>query len=120
MCAALLAVVLSDITATAPLYRDGQRSGQLRVPDGALSGDRPRHPGGLTGGGPHAVYLLDAFNAAPICLSRQCRSLLVLPCAPKNLISGEVRYRAVIPADSQSLKVNERKPLSTHRWAPLA
>ena len=32
------------------------------VPSG---GDGPRHPGRVQAGGPHAVFLLDAFNAAP-------------------------------------------------------
>ena len=33
--------------------------------DGSVRGDGPGHPGGFQAGGPHAVILLDAFNAGP-------------------------------------------------------
>jgi S-formylglutathione hydrolase FrmB len=65
LCAAVLAVVLWDITATAGCTAMANAAGNvesLMVPSGAMGRDIPV---AFMSGGPHAVYLLDAFNAAP-------------------------------------------------------
>lgn len=64
LCAAMLAVVLWDTTATAGCIATAKAAGieSLMVPSGAMGRDIPV---AFLGGGPHAVYLLDAFNAAP-------------------------------------------------------
>ncbi|NIH99255.1 S-formylglutathione hydrolase FrmB [Mycolicibacterium fluoranthenivorans] len=58
-CAALLALGLWS-TAGAPAHADGIE--YLQVPSAAMGRDIPV---AFQAGGPHAVYLLDAFNAAP-------------------------------------------------------
>ncbi|BDE15844.1 MPT51/MPB51 antigen [Mycobacterium kiyosense] len=65
VCAAILAVVLCDITATAggiATVKAAPAFESLMVPSAAMGRDIPV---AFLGGGPHAVYLLDAFNAAP-------------------------------------------------------
>jgi S-formylglutathione hydrolase FrmB len=65
LCAAALAVVLWNITATAgcpPMAKAAGNFESLMVPSAAMGRDIPV---AFMGGGPHAVYLLDAFNAAP-------------------------------------------------------
>src|SRR5271168_4093777 len=65
ICSALLAVVLWNITATAGSPAIAKAAGSvesLMVPSAAMGRDIPV---AFMSGGPHAVYLLDAFNAAP-------------------------------------------------------
>jgi S-formylglutathione hydrolase FrmB len=65
LCAAMLAVVLWDITATAgctAMAKAAANIESLMVPSAAMGRDIPV---AFMSGGPHAVYLLDAFNAAP-------------------------------------------------------
>jgi S-formylglutathione hydrolase FrmB len=65
LCAAMLAVVLWDVTATAGCTATAKAAGNiesLMVPSAAMGRDIPV---AFMSGGPHAVYLLDAFNAAP-------------------------------------------------------
>ncbi|WP_231981988.1 alpha/beta hydrolase-fold protein [Mycobacterium sp. E2327] len=65
VCAAVLAVVLWDTTATVGCTAIARAAGSvesLMVPSAAMGRDIPVS---FMGGGPHAVYLLDAFNAAP-------------------------------------------------------
>jgi S-formylglutathione hydrolase FrmB len=65
LCAAVLAVVLWDVTAMAGCTAMANAAGgmeSLMVPSAAMGRDIPV---AFMGGGPHAVYLLDAFNAAP-------------------------------------------------------
>jgi S-formylglutathione hydrolase FrmB len=61
----MLAVVLWDVTATAGCTAMANAAGNmesLMVPSAAMGRDIPV---AFMSGGPHAVYLLDAFNAAP-------------------------------------------------------
>lgn len=63
--ATVIAVVLWDITATAGRTATAKAAGNvesLMVPSAAMGRDIPVS---FMAGGPHAVYLLDAFNAAP-------------------------------------------------------
>jgi S-formylglutathione hydrolase FrmB len=63
--ATMIAVALWDITATAGRTATVKAAGNvesLMVPSAAMGRDIPVS---FMGGGPHAVYLLDAFNAAP-------------------------------------------------------
>jgi S-formylglutathione hydrolase FrmB len=65
LCAAMLSVGLWSITATASSTNVAGAAGNvesLMVPSAAMGRDIPV---AFLGGGPHAVYLLDAFNAAP-------------------------------------------------------
>jgi len=65
LCAAVLAIALWDITATAGRVAVAKAAGaveSLMVPSAAMGRDIPV---AFMSGGPHAVYLLDAFNAAP-------------------------------------------------------
>lgn len=65
LCAVMLAVVLWDTTATAGRIATANAAPSvesLMVPSGAMGRDIPVT---FMSGGPHAVYLLDAFNAAP-------------------------------------------------------
>jgi S-formylglutathione hydrolase FrmB len=65
LCAALLAVVVWDVAAAAGSTATARAAGNvesLMVPSAAMGRDIPVS---FMGGGPHAVYLLDAFNAAP-------------------------------------------------------
>lgn len=65
LCAAMLALVLWGATATAGCTAIAKAAGNvesLMVPSAAMGRDIPV---AFMGGGPHAVYLLDAFNAAP-------------------------------------------------------
>src|SRR6201998_321899 len=64
-CTAVLAVVLWGITAMAgcpPMAKAAGNFESLMVPSAAMGRDIPV---AFMSGGPHAVYLLDAFNAAP-------------------------------------------------------
>src|ERR1700752_3864457 len=65
LCIAVLAVVLWDIAAMAgcpPMAKAAGNFESLMVPSAAMGRDIPV---AFMSGGPHAVYLLDAFNAAP-------------------------------------------------------
>jgi S-formylglutathione hydrolase FrmB len=65
LCAALLTVGLWNITATTGSINMARAAGNvesLMVPSAAMGRDIPV---AFMGAGPHAVYLLDAFNAAP-------------------------------------------------------
>jgi S-formylglutathione hydrolase FrmB len=65
LCAAVLAIVLWDVTAMPGCTALANAAGSmesLMVPSAAMGRDIPV---AFLGGGPHAVYLLDAFNAAP-------------------------------------------------------
>src|SRR6516162_11887286 len=65
LCAAMLAVLLCAITAMAgrtAVATAAPNMESLMVPSAAMGRDIPV---AFMGGGPHAVYLLDAFNAAP-------------------------------------------------------
>jgi S-formylglutathione hydrolase FrmB len=65
LCAAILAAMLWGMTATVsctPITKAAGNVESLMVPSAAMGRDIPV---AFLGGGPHAVYLLDAFNAAP-------------------------------------------------------
>jgi S-formylglutathione hydrolase FrmB len=65
LCAAMLTVALWNITATVGypgIAKAAPSMESLMVPSAAMGRDIPV---AFMGGGPHAVYLLDAFNAAP-------------------------------------------------------
>lgn len=62
LCAAVLTVGLGGITAANVGSARAAGYESLMVPSGAMGRDIPV---AFLGGGPHAVYLLDAFNAAP-------------------------------------------------------
>jgi S-formylglutathione hydrolase FrmB len=63
-CFAVLAVGLAVVLPTAPIVGKARAAGyeSLMVPSAAMGRDIPV---AFLAGGPHAVYLLDAFNAAP-------------------------------------------------------
>lgn len=64
LCVAALSAALVGVTATADPPGKARATGyeSLMVPSAAMGRDIPV---AFLGGGPHAVYLLDAFNAAP-------------------------------------------------------
>ena len=64
LCGAVLTVALSCTSTTVNLAGVGNAAGfeTLMVPSGAMGRDIPV---AFLAGGPHAVYLLDGFNAAP-------------------------------------------------------
>jgi S-formylglutathione hydrolase FrmB len=64
LCAALLTIGLWNITATTGSINVAAAAGveSLMVPSAAMGRDIPV---AFMAGGPHAVYLLDAFNAGP-------------------------------------------------------
>ncbi len=62
LCAAVLTVGVGGITAANVGSARAAGYESLMVPSGAMGRDIPV---AFLGGGPHAVYLLDAFNAAP-------------------------------------------------------
>ncbi len=65
LCAAILAIMLWGMTATVGCTSIAKAAGNiesLMVPSAAMGRDIPV---AFMSGGPHAVYLLDAFNAAP-------------------------------------------------------
>src|SRR6201990_2136268 len=61
LCAAVLAITVGSVTLGAGKARAAGFE-TLMVPSGAMGRDIPV---AFLAGGPHAVYLLDAFNAAP-------------------------------------------------------
>ena len=64
LCGAILTISLSVVSAIVDSGGNGKAAGfeSLMVPSGAMGRDIPV---AFLGGGRHAVYLLDAFNAAP-------------------------------------------------------
>lgn len=64
LCIAVLTVMLSDVTATSDSTHTARAANyeNLMVPSAAMGRDIPV---AFLAGGPHAVYLLDAFDAAP-------------------------------------------------------
>jgi S-formylglutathione hydrolase FrmB len=64
LCAAVLTLGLSGISATNPLiaWAHAANVESLMVPSAAMGRDIPM---AFLAGGPHAVYLLDAFDGAP-------------------------------------------------------
>ncbi len=64
LCLAVLTIGLSGVTMRADLDGAAKAANfeSLQVPSAAMGRDIPV---AFSGGGPHAVYLLDGFNAAP-------------------------------------------------------